>query len=81
MLVEICVGSSCHIKGSEKVVELFTNALSEHGLEGKVMLAGSFCLGQCSSYGVTVSVDGKIMGVAPAGFNNFFKTNVLDKLK
>ena len=43
MIIQICVGSSCYLKGSQDIVELFQSAIAEHGLEGEITLAGSFC--------------------------------------
>ena len=47
MKVTVCIGSSCHIKGSRLVVEQIQNLIRENNLDGKVELAGTFCLGQC----------------------------------
>lgn len=78
MIVQICVGSSCHLKGSEKLVELFQTAVKQNNLENEVMLAGSFCTGQCSREGVTVTVDDNVYtGVTPDNFNAFFEDKVL----
>ena len=44
MIIQICVGSSCHIKGSPEIVELLQQAVAEHGLENDITLAGSFCI-------------------------------------
>lgn len=82
MIIQICVGSSCHLKGSERLVELFTQAIAENGLENEITLAGSFCTGRCNREGVTVSVDDDIFtGVTPEGFKSFFEENVLNRLK
>ena len=81
MNIQICVGSSCHLKGSEKVVELFQRAVEERGLADKITLAGSFCIGRCNREGVTVQVDDDIItGVKPETFENFFETEILQKL-
>ena len=58
MNVLICVGSSCHLKGSHELVELFQNAIDENHLEGIVSLSGSFCTGKCNRVGVTVTEAG-----------------------
>lgn len=82
MIIQICVGSSCHLKGSEKLVELFTQAIAENGLENEITLAGSFCTGRCNREGVTVSIDDDIFtGVTPESFKSFFDENVLNRLK
>ena len=82
MIVQICVGSSCHLKGSEKIVELFQKAVSEHKLENDVTLAGSFCTGKCNRIGVTVTVDDKIYtGVTHENFESFFNDKVLEAIE
>ena len=81
MIVQICVGSSCHLKGSEKLVELFQKAVADHHLENDVTLAGSFCTGRCNREGVTVSVDDDVyVGVTPEKFEEFFRDKILSRL-
>lgn len=81
MIVQICVGSSCHLKGSPEIVELLQKSVEEHNLTDQVTLAGSFCIGKCNRVGVTVQVDDDIyVGVTKENFKEFFKENILDKL-
>ena len=81
MIIQICVGSSCHIKGSPEIVELLQAAVAEHHLENEVTLAGSFCIGKCNRIGVTVQVDDEVYtGVTKEGFKEFFQEHVLSKL-
>ena len=78
MIRQVCVGSSCHLKGSADIVELFQNAIQEHGLEGEITLAGSFCIGKCNRIGVTVQIDDDIhTGVTRENFKEFFTEKVL----
>ena len=82
MIIQICVGSSCHIKGSAEIVEMLQAAVAEHHLEGEVTLAGSFCIGKCNRVGVTVQVDDEVYtGVTKEGFKEFFQESVLAKLR
>ena len=82
MIIQICVGSSCHIKGSAEIVELLQAAVAENHLEGDVTLAGSFCIGKCNRIGVTVQVDDEVhTGVTPASFKEFFQEHVLARLR
>ena len=82
MLVQICVGSSCHIKGSPEIVELFTKAVDENGLQDEVTLAGSFCIGECNRFGVTVQVDEIIhSGINRDNFKQFFEEKILSVIK
>ena len=46
--VTVCVGSSCHIKGSRKLIEQLNKLISQYKLEDKVILKGSFCLEHCA---------------------------------
>ena len=81
MVIQICVGSSCHLKGSSEIVELLQKAVTEYHLENEVTLAGSFCIGVCNRVGVTVQVDDDIhTGITKENFKEFFKENVLDKI-
>lgn len=82
MVVQVCVGSSCHLKGSEKIVELLGRAVEEHGLENTITLSGSFCIGKCNRTGVTVQVDDEVCtGITPESFPQFFNEKILSKIK
>ena len=79
MIIQICVGSSCHLKGSPEIVELLQKSVEEYSLTDEVTLAGSFCIGKCNRVGVTVQVDDDIhTGLTKENFREFFKENVLD---
>ena len=81
MNIQIGVGSSCHLKGSEQVVHLFQKAIEERNLADKITLAGSFCIGRCNREGVTVQIDDEIItGVTPETFDRFFEKEILQKL-
>ena len=81
-VVQICVGSSCHLKGSQAIVELLEKAVEEHCLEGEVVLMGSFCAGKCNRVGVTVQIDDEVhVGVTRDNFNEFFRKNILDAVR
>ena len=75
VFVQVCVGSSCHLKGSQDIVELLEAAVERYQLEDEVVLSGSFCIGKCNRVGVTVQVDDDVYtGVTPEGFKEFFDT-------
>ena len=78
MIIQICVGSSCHLKGSAEIVELFQKAVEEYRLETEVTLAGSFCIGKCNRIGVTVQIDDETYtGLTKEDFKEFFNDKVL----
>jgi len=79
MKVTVCIGSSCHLKGSRQVVEQLQKLVAEHQLKDKVELAGTFCLGNCQK-GVCVEIDGAIYSVAPEDTERFFNDEILAKV-
>ena len=82
MIIRVCVGSSCHLKGAPEIVELFNKAIEEHHLEQELTLAGSFCIGKCNRVGVTVQVDDEVhVGVTKENFNEFFENSVLSLIE
>ena len=82
MIIQICVGSSCHLKGSPEIVELLTQAVKDHKLEDEITLTGSFCIGKCNRVGVTVQVDDVIhTGINRENFKEFFNDKVLSVIE
>ena len=79
MKITVCIGSSCHIKGSRQVVSQLQYLISQHNLDDKVELGGTFCMGQCQK-GVCVTVDDNFFSVSPDTVTEFFNENVLAKI-
>ena len=78
IIVQVCIGSACHLKGSQEIVDLFQKAIEEKHLEDEIMLCGSFCMGKCNRTGVTVQVDDEVyVGITPSGFKEFFDEKIL----
>lgn len=80
MKIYVCVGSSCHLKGSYDVVTNLKKMIEDNNVQAEVLLSASFCLGHCSHDGVTVKVEDKIFNVKPCDLEEFFKKEVLEKL-
>lgn len=76
MKITVCIGSSCHIKGSRQVVEQLRALIAQHELQDRVELGGTFCMGRCQE-GVCVSVDDAFHSVTPETVRDFFETQVL----
>ncbi|AEE17441.1 hypothetical protein Trebr_2026 [Treponema brennaborense DSM 12168] len=77
MTIEACMGSSCHAKGAGRILELLKKAIKENGLENKVTLAGTLCLGRCGEPGANLKIgDEVITGITEANFAEFFDTRV-----
>ncbi|MBD5129118.1 MAG: (2Fe-2S) ferredoxin domain-containing protein [Ruminococcaceae bacterium] len=79
MKVTVCIGSSCHLKGSRRVVEGIQYLLDQNNLKDKVELGGTFCMNNCQN-GVCVTIDDKSFSVSPDTVDEFFKTEILAKV-
>lgn len=79
MKITVCIGSSCHLKGSRQVVEELQKLISEHNVSEKVELSGVFCMGKCQE-GVCVTADDEFYSVSPETVQNFFNESILTKI-
>ena len=79
MKVTVCIGSSCHIKGSRQVVEELQRLIAANNLGDKVELSGTFCMGRCQE-GVCVTVDDEFFSVSPDNVDEFFEKNVFARI-
>lgn len=80
MKITVCIGSSCHVKGSRQVVERLQHLIKENNLDEKVELGGTFCLGKCQQ-GVCVTVEDDFFSVSPDTVDDFFNNEVITKVK
>ena len=82
LFVQVCVGSSCHLKGSADIVELLEKFVADNHIEDEIVLSGSFCIGKCNRVGVTIQVNDDIhVGVTRDNFREFFKKNILEVIE
>lgn len=79
MKITVCIGSSCHVKGSRQVVKELQRLIAEHNAGDRVELAGTFCMSRCQQ-GVCVTVDDAFHSVTPDSAEEFFSTHVLPRL-
>ena len=79
MTITICIGSSCHLKGSRTIIQKLEELITERQLNDKIELNGSFCMGECSS-GVCVTLHDALFSVSTETVNTFFENEVLRRL-
>ena len=79
MKVTVCIGSSCHLKGSRQVVEQLQYLIAEADLGDTVKLGGTFCMGKCQQ-GVCVTVDDEFYSVTPETVGEFFAKEIKQKV-
>ena len=79
--IVVCVGSSCYVRGSEKMAETFERLIHARGLNGRVELTGAFCMEQCSM-GVSVRVGDKVFRcLDAANAESFFEQQVMPMMQ
>ena len=79
MLITICIGRSCHLKGSRSVIQGLEKKIRENNLASKIELNGSFCTGECEK-GVCVKIDEELFSVSPETVDKFFEEEVLRRV-
>lgn len=79
MEITVCVGSSCHLKGSYDIIQVFKEKLEEAGLADQILLKASFCMGHCTD-GVAVKINDRFVdGVSAANASQIFEQYVLGR--
>lgn len=63
MNIKICVGSACHIRGSNIVIEKLKKLQNKYNFE--IELKASFCLERCTTDGVNIEIDGEKLTASP----------------
>ncbi len=79
MKVKVCIGSSCHLKGSKTVVEKIQALIKAHDMQEKIDLSGAFCMSKCQD-GVCVSIDDTVHSVKPEITEIFFEKEIMQKI-
>ena len=79
MDVQICVGSSCHLKGSYNVIRAFQKLVEEYGLQDQIDLKAAFCMGHCTEGVSTMFGDEYVGNVTPENAVEVFKKHALEQ--
>lgn len=79
MKITVCIGSSCHLKGSRQVVNRIEELIAQNNLGDKLELSGAFCMANCQK-GVSVKWNDQIYSLSEDSVDSFFKNEVLTEL-
>ena len=77
--IKVCIGSSCHIKGSRQVVEELQHLIAANNVKDVVELGGTFCMGRCQD-GVCVTLNDEFFSVSPDTVKDFFTKEVMTRI-
>lgn len=78
--LNVCIGSSCHLKGSYNVIQTFQQMIEAESLHDQISMQAQFCMKQCQ-HGVSVMVDGAVYSVSPDTAASFFRDEVMPRAK
>jgi NADH:ubiquinone oxidoreductase subunit E len=80
LLITICVGSSCSLRGSDELASELFRLIEKEKLEGIVDIVGAFCMDACSK-GVSVRVgEREFSGIRPEQAKTFFYKEVFSRI-
>lgn len=81
MKLFVCVGSSCHLKGSHDVIKRLQELIKEYHVYYDIELAASFCLGHCAE-GVAMMVnDELILNANKDTIDDIFINQILPRVR
>lgn len=80
MDILVCIGSSCHVRGSYKIMNELKEMIIQKDLDNHIQIKAAFCLGFCKS-GVTIKVDEQLVtGVTKDNLTEVFNKYILKKV-
>lgn len=78
--ISVCIGTSCHLNGSYNVVQSFQQMIEEYSLHERIDLKAYFCMKQCQSKGVSVTIDNEVCRIDPENAREYFQSKILSKV-
>lgn len=80
MVIQVCIGSACHLKGAYNVIKGLQQLIQEKGLQDRIELKAAFCLGHCTD-AVSVQIDdGPVLSAGSNTVSQFFEEHVAGRL-
>ena len=79
--LSVCMGSSCHLKGSYNIIQIFQRAIEETRLHDKIEFKATFCMREYQNRGVAVSLGDEHYDLQPSTARDFFVNTVIPLLK
>ena len=82
VIIQVCVGSSCHLKGAPEIVALLEQYTEANNLQDEIVLTGSFCTGRCNRVGVTITVNDDVYtGITKDNFKEIWNEKVMPQVE
>lgn len=78
-IIQVCIGSACHLKGSYAVINKLQSMIKDRKLENQIAIKAAFCLGECTS-AVSVKVnEGVVQSLDEDGAEQFLESLLLGR--
>lgn len=74
--IKVCVGSSCHVRGSYNVLQGFQQIVEEEQLHDKIEIKAAFCVKNCQA-GVSITINDTVYSVKPEQVRKFFNETIM----
>jgi NADH:ubiquinone oxidoreductase subunit E len=79
MLIEVCIGSSCHLKGAYSIIHMLQDLIEENRLGDRVELKAVFCMENCKG-AVSARIGGRIKSLNTGNIKEIFQNEVLKRI-
>lgn len=79
MLIEVCIGSSCHLKGAYSIIHMLQDLIEQNKLGDRVELKAVFCMENCRG-AVSVRIEDSMVSLNMGNTKEIFEKEVLQRL-
>ena len=80
MIITICIGSGCHVKGSRQIITILQEFIQKYHLDAQIELEACFCQERCNE-GVVMKIgDDMVTGVSKDNITEIFHRKILEEL-
>jgi len=77
LVITICVGSSCSVRGSDELASEIQRFIEKENLADSIEIVGAFCMDACSK-GVSIRVgERQFSGILPEDAEAFFYRGIM----
>lgn len=77
--ISICIGSACHLRGAQGVLNAFISLVERHGVQAVVDISGNFCKGRCTE-GVVIQINDEVItNVSKEKVHDIFLAKVIGR--
>lgn len=81
LVISVCVGSSCHLRGSYEIIEKLKELIQSYQVESELELQASFCMENCScGTSIRVGDEATLVVPEPSTLERIFVEEVLPKI-